>query len=61
MKLIKRSAFILPIVLLAGCSGTWNYVDQPQLSLVGTQKPLHEAVGELFTASHPSTVQDNAL
>lgn len=52
MKYLQYFAFFPPMALLAGCSGIWNYVDKPALSTVGTQNPLHEALGELFTTTN---------
>jgi hypothetical protein len=49
MKLLNLSLLLLPITLLPGCSGTWNYVDKPGLTIVGTDTPARDAVGGLFT------------
>ncbi len=49
MKPILHGTPVLLIALLAGCSGTWNYVDKPVLTIIGTQKSVHDAINGLFT------------
>jgi hypothetical protein len=60
MKFINHTtkfALILVGTLLNACSGTGKYLEQPELSIMGSQKNTRETINELFSEQQPYIIQ----
>lgn len=50
-------AYICFTILVSGCSGTANYIAEPQLKIIGTPKPVRQSINDLFnTIPTPYTI-----
>ena len=54
---MKLGMLTVTFSMLAACSGTGKYIEQPELNIIGSQKTKRETVNELFSEKQPYIIQ----